>query len=153
MEWLINHPEEPAAAAAAPAPVAAPSEQITGVAKSISSSPAQALLKPKPEALTTQQLVDGAISVIDRVPNAVFSVADLLTSHIKQSKPEEQNALVEGLLSHLRGPTGAADAVRDRSRSLLAPAHLLAVLCADEAPLHDIVLHEGGIGFEHTWDV
>lgn len=33
----------------------------------------QALLKPKNEAPSTEQLVDGAVSVLEQVPNAAFS--------------------------------------------------------------------------------
>jgi hypothetical protein len=102
------------------------------------------LLRPKHEELTTQQLVDGAVSVVERAPAAVFSVAELLISHVKQKGGQEERVAVDCLLLHLRGSSSPADTVHERGSRLLAPAHLLAVLCADDAPLHSIVLHEGG---------
>lgn len=94
----------------------------------------QALLKPKNEAPSTEQLVDGAVSVLEQVPNAAFSLADLLKSHSTQQSRREDEALLTRLLQRLHSGDSFAETVRSRPPvSLLAPAHLLALLC-DEDP-------------------
>lgn len=94
----------------------------------------QALLKPKNEAPSTEQLVDGAVSVLEQVPSAAFLLADLLKSHSTQQSRREDEALLMRLLQRLHSGDSYAETVRSRPPvSLLGPAHLLALLC-DEDP-------------------
>ncbi|CAL8470976.1 g10518 [Coccomyxa elongata] len=133
MEWLISHPEE-APMEAAPAPAPPQNDQVPAVAKEMNLAPAQALLKPKNEAPSTEQLVDGAVSVLEQVPSAAFSLADLLKSHSTQQSRREDEALLTRLLQRLHSGDSFAETVRSRPPvSLLGPAHLLALLC-DQDP-------------------
>lgn len=94
----------------------------------------QALLKPKNEAPSTEQLVDGAVSVLEQVPSAAFSLADLLKSHSAQQGRREDEAVLTRLLQRLHSAESFAETVAARPAvGLLAPAHLLALLC-DEDP-------------------
>ena len=79
-------------------------------------------------------LVDGAVSVLARVPKAAFSLADLLTAACRHEGGKERELVLSRLIGHLRGDvTAAGSQASDSGDQLLAPAHLLAVLAAEDA--------------------
>lgn len=102
----------------------------------------QEVVKLKSEAPSSEQLVSGAVSILQKVPVAAFSLADLLISHCGQ-KPEREEAVASCLLERLEHDKEAAPAEKSSHESLLAAAHLLAVLC-DASPSMRIAAIEKG---------
>ena len=90
------------------------------------------------------QLVEGAVGMLAKAPAATFSLADLLAALCKQNGGENGRAVLKKLVELLRGLMDGAPSSADRSpASLQAPAHLLAVLTAEDPSLLHII-HEQG---------
>ena len=99
-------------------------------------------MKPQRHAPSTEQLVSGAVAVLEKVPIAAFSLTDLLLSHCAQ-KPERGEAVMACLLDRL-APTGDSSAATEPAEgTLLATAHLLAVLCDASAPMRIAGVRKG----------
>ena len=98
-------------------------------------------MKPQREAPSTAQLVSGAVAVLEKVPVAAFSLADLLLSHCAQ-KPEREEAVMGCLLDRL-APDGESSAAEPAEGTLLATAHLLAVLCDASAAMRIAGVRQG----------
>ncbi len=112
----------------------------------------QALLKPKNEAPSTEQLVDGAVSVLEQVPTAAFSLADLLKSHSAQQGRREDGAVIARLLQRLHSGDSFAETVCGQPAvSLLAPAHLLALLCDDDPGMRRAGAKTGASNCPLSW--
>ena len=109
---------------------------------------AQEIVKPQRQAPSTDQLVSGAVAVLEKVPVAAFSLADLLLSHCAQ-KPEREEAVMACLLDRL-APAGAAPpAAQPAEGTLLATAHLLAVLCDASPAMRLAGVRRGGLSLLH----
>lgn len=67
----------------------------------------QALLKPRRDAPSMEELVDGAVSVLERVPASAHALADLLTSAAARDGRQHDAAIMGRLLARLRGARGA----------------------------------------------
>lgn len=90
--------------------------------------------------------MDGAVSVLKKVPNAAFSLADLLKSHSAQQAHKEDGAVMAQLLQRLHSGESFADTVRScPAASLLAPAHLLALLCDEDPAMRNAGAKEGAL--------
>ena len=93
------------------------------------------------------QLVDGAVGMLAKAPAAAFSLADLLAALCKQNGGENSRAVLEKLVELLRGLMDGAPCSASRTpASLQAPAHLLAVLTAEDPSLLHII-HEQGMAW------
>ena len=64
---------------------------------------AQALLEPCHSAPRTEQLVDGAVAMLEQVPALAFSLADLLSSHSVASGGKRHRTIMLRLLECLAG--------------------------------------------------
>ena len=63
----------------------------------------QALVPPHHSAPSTEQLVDGAVAILEQVPNLAFPLADLLTSHSVHDARKPDRAIMARLLQRLTG--------------------------------------------------
>lgn len=63
----------------------------------------QTLLRPQRDAPSMDELVDGAVSVLERVPASAHSLADLLTSASARDGRKHDAAIMGRLLTRLRG--------------------------------------------------
>jgi hypothetical protein len=85
-----------------------------------------------------QQLVDGAVHVLQCTPGAVFPLADLLTAASKGNDGKDRQLIMARLVelaqqcNHLEDPS-----------ALLAPVHLLAVLTSESAPAKQAAAKSG----------
>lgn len=61
----------------------------------------QEIVKPPRAAPSTEQLVSGAVAVLEKVPVAAFSLADLLLSHAGKDT-EREAAVMSSLLMLMR---------------------------------------------------
>ena len=107
-------------------------------------STVQEIVKPQRQAPSTDQLVSGAVAVLKKVPVAAFSLADLLLSHCAQ-KPEREEAVMACLLDRLAPAGEAAPAAEPAEGTLLAAAHLLAVLCDASPAMRLAGVRKGGL--------
>ena len=90
----------------------------------------QDIVKPQRDGPSTEELVCGAVAVLEKVPSAAHSLAELLLAHCT-GRPERAQALMACL---------AARFTRQESpppphKPLLAAAHLAAVLCDMSVPM------------------
>ncbi|KAK9866343.1 hypothetical protein WJX84_006185 [Apatococcus fuscideae] len=143
MEWLIAHPEDPAAAGgAADAAAAASAEgdeaQLAQAlaaslkAGELSKNAAEEDAQSLKAMLTPIQLVRGAIAVMECVPDAAFGLSDLVANLCQRDDGKLRNQILEQILINLRGDQSIEMEVNSRSpTNLLAAAHLLALLLTE----------------------
>ena len=84
------------------------------------------------------------MAVLEKVPVAAFSLADLLLSHCAQ-KSEREEAVMGCLLDRLAHSGEGSSAAEPAEGTLLATAHLLAVLCDASAAMRIAGVRQGGL--------
>ena len=87
-------------------------------------------MKPPRNGPSTEELVRGAVAVLEKVPSAAHSLAELLLAHCA-GRPERAQALMACLAARL----ARRDAPPPPHEPLLAAAHLAAVLCDMSVPM------------------
>ena len=95
---------------------------------------------------SVQQLVDGAAAIANSSSGTVFSLASLLSTLCSHDNGKDRAMVITKLLQQLQGGTDPAGSpsLQDRSdESLLAPAHLLAVLVTDDAIAREAAASQG----------
>ena len=97
--------------------------------------PATAAQVPDPE-----DLARGALAVLVKVPAAAFALTDLLASVCNGDGDHARGAVVGYLVDTLRG---GGIATSDMHSNLLAPAHLLALLMAQDAATRSMATQKG----------
>ena len=100
-----------------------------------------------PEVPNAQQLVDGAVAIAQGSSNTVFSLASLLRTLCSHDSGRDRGVVITRLMQYLGGGrpgVGEVVVVEGRSKdSLLAPAHLLAVLVTDDMPAREAAAEQG----------
>ena len=89
----------------------------------------QDIVKPQRDGPSTEELVCGAVAVLEKVPSAAHSLAELLLAHCA-GRPERAQALMACLAARL-----ARQDPPPTPEALLATAHLAAVLCDMSVPV------------------
>ena len=97
-------------------------------------------MKPQRDGPSTEELVRGAVAVLEKVPSAAHSLAELLLAHCA-GKPEHAQALMACLAARL-----ARQDPPPPPEALLATAHLAAVLCDMSVPIRIAGVNAGGRG-------
>ena len=90
----------------------------------------QEIVKPQREGPSTEELVRGAMAVLEKVPTAAHSLAELLLAHCA-GRRERAQALMACLTARLAQQEPPALP----HEALLAAAHLAAVLCDMSVPM------------------
>lgn len=85
-----------------------------------------------------QQLVDGAVHVLQCTPGAVFPLADLLTAASKGNDGKDRELIMARLVELAQ----KCSPLKDPSM-LLAPVHLIAVLTAESSPAKEAAAKSG----------
>lgn len=94
------------------------------------------------EVPSAEQLVDGAVAIAESSSGTVFSLSSLLSTLCSHEDGRDRTMVIARLLHHLRGPPGVSLDAR-AAGSLLAPAHLLAVLATDDVAAREAAQKEG----------
>ena len=91
------------------------------------------------------QLVNGAVSMLSKSPSTAFALSDLLSATCRQKGGENATAVLQRLVELLQGaPPGSQPSLAGRSDAALqAPAHLLAVLTAENPTLATAAYEQG----------
>lgn len=97
------------------------------------------------EALSPLQLVDGAVKMLRTSPTTAFALSDLLSAICRQKEGGNAAAVLQRLLDLLRGfAEGGRPFLSARlDREIQAPAHLLAVLIAENPSLAVAAYEQG----------
>ena len=98
-------------------------------------------MKPQREGPSTEELVCGAVAVLEKVPTAAHSLAELLLAHCA-GKPERAQALMACLAARL----AHWEPHLLPHEAQLAAAHLAAVLCDMSVPMRIAGVNAGGRG-------
>jgi hypothetical protein len=91
------------------------------------------------------QLVNGAVAMLSKSPATAFALSDLLTATCRQKGGENCKFVLQRLVEYLRtAPPGTKPRIAGRSEAAIqAPAHLLAVLTAENPTLAAEAYNQG----------
>eukprot|EP00210_Caulerpa_lentillifera_P005107 g4879.t1 len=156
LDWLVNHPEEETAQSGGTegetrgeneelaAAMAASLDQIGegGGGGGASSSSNEAVQNQKTDSLQCLDLVIGAVSVLERMPVAAFSVSSLLMTLCNRNEGIDRRSVIQWFVQHLNESLNfIITHQKERNYSgMNATAHLLALMMSESQPCRQVAV-------------